>query len=437
MCNKALIECGLLCLCLYFILFFMTSIYQNKHPVELKTYDNYTKYQMIKKRQNILTRYEDYNLTILDQISTNKLPYLPCQNITDIQHFPIVRATDDFIIPPLSTFILNNIPSGIDNCRAIIFSISYMRSYRDSDPENIILYVMRDSTINDDNGYPGEIIFKKTFKQPNNGWNIITTNPGSLILRINVGDPDDNGNEFDISSSSLYSGSRLWVSFYVTLKKHFTYTGFSENMVYWIIYKKEKDLKLNELDSPYKYYNSTSQYYFRDFNNLFDKNLIQWSSATETEKKMGISSNTLNMAWKVDLLCKKTIVFIEINKTSEPTQSPTLQPTKEWIDNNKTDIPEKHDSSSVLSLILFFFISLIIILCITCLFFLQRICYKPTKIKNIDEYIERHLKENGENVLYTPYKPKEENDTEIDDTVTEGFFVSSSDIQVEIVLDNK
>lgn len=432
-------ELVLTCLCVYMIVFFVASIFPVPQSIEQKPYDNnnYTKYQMIKKRQNILTRYEDYNLTILDQISSNKLPYLPCQNITDLQNFPIVRATDDFIIPPLSTFILNNIPSGIDNCRAIIFYISYMRNYRDSDPENIILYIMRDSIMIDE-GFPGQIIFKKTFKKPSNGWNINVFNPGSLILKINVGDPDDNGNEFDISSSSLYSGSRLWVSFYVTLKRHFSYTGFSENMVYWITYKKENDLKLTELDSPYKYYNTTSSYYFIDINNLFDKNLSKWSSAIETEKKMSIKSNTLNMAWKVDLLCKKTIVFIEINKTDSPTPSPTLQPTKEWT-NNRTDIPERHDSSNVLSVILFFFITLMIVLCLTCLFFLKRICYKPTKIQDIDEYMKKQMEENGNNFLFTPYvhKKDDDNNNEIDvdnDTPQEGYFINSSTIQVEVDL---
>jgi len=353
------------------------------------------------------------------------LPNLPCQNITDLPNSPVLMASDDFVIPPLSTFIINNIPSGIDNCRALIFSISYMRNYRDSIPENIILYIMKDSI-----GTPGNIIFKKTFKQPDNGWNLNVYNPGSLILKINVGDKDDNNHEFDISSSSLFAGTKLWISFFVTLKRHFSLTGFSENMVFWITYNKDQNKKLTELDSPYKYYNTTSNYYYIDINNLFNKNLTKWTNAIDVEKKMAFQSNTLNLAWKVDLLCTQTIIFIEINKTTDaPTIGPSIVPTNESI---YTKPPYQEDGSSVLPILLFFFISLLIVLCLTCTCFVTRFFYKPVQIINIDEYLAGHQ---SPETIYSKFGDAGQ-DIEFPNvpSSSEGVFISHSQIVADVEL---
>jgi len=404
--------------------FHQTDLNNDNHHKQRFDSSNYT---MIKKRENILTKYIDFNLTILDQISSNKLPNIPCQNITDLPNSPVLMASDDFIIPPLSTFIINNIPSGIDNCRALIFSISYMRNYRDASPENIILYIMKDSI-----GIPGNIVFKKTFKQPDNGWNLNVYNPGSLILKINVGDKDDNGKEFDISSSSLFARTKLWVSFFVTLKRHFSLTGFSENMVFWITYNKDQNKQLTELDSPYKYYNTTSNYYYIDINNLFNKNLTKWTNAIDVEKKMTFQSNTLNLAWKVDLLCTQTIIFIEINKT---TDAPTIVPTTTPIPTNEsiyTKPPYQEDGSSVLPILLFFFITLLIVLCLTCTCYLHRFIYKPVQIVNIDDYLTVHK---NEETIYSKYETDDGQEILFPNAPsTEGVFITSKQIEAEIEL---
>lgn len=428
MANKILLIC---LFTTYFVVIPFTMFYSfsqtdfnNDQHHHKQRFDS-SNYTMIKKRENILTKYIDFNLTILDQISSNKLPNLPCQNITDLPNSPVLIAADDFIIPPLSTFIINNIPSGIDNCRALIFSISYMRNYRDATPENIVLYIMKDLR-----GIPGNTVFKKTFKQPENGWNLNVYNPGSIILKINVGDKDDNGKEFDISSSSLFAGTRLWVSFFVTLQRHFSLTGFSENMVFWITYNKDQNKQLTELDSPYKYYNTTSNYYYIDINNLFNKNLTKWTNAIDVEKKMTFQSNTLNLAWKVDLLCTQTIIFIEINKT---TDAPTIQPTTIPVPTNEsiyTKPPDK-EVSSVLPILLFFFITLLIVLCLTCSCFATRLFYKPVQIVNIDEYLVEHQ---NEGIIYSKYETDASKEILFPNVPSTGVFISSSQIVADVEL---
>ena len=427
MSNKILVIC---LFTTYFVIIPFTMFYsfsqtdfKNDNHQHKQRFDS-SNYTMIKKRENILTKYIDYNLTILDQISQNRSPSLPSQNITDLPNSPVLMASDDFIIPPLSTFIINNIPSGIDNCRALIFSISYMRNYRDSVPENIILYIMKDSI-----GIPGNIVFKKTFKQPENGWNLNVYNPGSLILKINVGDKDDNGKEFDISSSSLFAGTKMWVSFIVTLKRHFSLTGFSENMVFWITYK-DQNKQLTELDSPYKYYNTTSNYYYIDINNLFNKNLTKWTNAIDVEKKMTFQSNTLNLAWKVDLLCTQTIIFIEINKTTDaPTIGPTTPvPTNESIYTK----PPYQEPSSVLPILLFFFITLLIVLCLTCSCYVSRLFYKPVQIINIDEYLDGHQ---NQETIYSRFETDDGQEISFPTVPSsEGVFISSSQIVADVEL---
>jgi hypothetical protein len=367
-------------------------------------------------------RYEDINITILDQISLNKLPYLLCQNITDGPNKPILQSTDDFLIPPMSTFILNNIPYGIEDCRTIFFYISYFRVKYNADPENIILYIMKD--IN--SGFPGDIIFKKTFLTPLNGWNINYNNPGILLLSINVGDKDDNGNEFDIKSSSIYYGLKFWVSFIVTLKRNFVLTGYRENMFYWITYKKPEKLNINEQDSPYKIYNKTSQYYFIDKNNLLKKGLTSWTLANDTEIKLNINSteSSLNMAWKVDLLCKQTIhittlspqpTSITINPTPNTvipnSKQPSLPPTDEIKEN-------KHE--------LFLFLGILIIVVVITCFSLTIIYYKRIFKSNEIIEIEHFMKDNKEKIemnLYTEFKDDNENKKKV-------IIIDPNDVEV-------
>jgi hypothetical protein len=327
-----------------------------------------------------IVKYEYINLTILDQISSNQRPTLLCQNITDIPGSPLLKVADDFYIPPMSTFILNNIPYGIDNCKSLIFSIAYRRSRYTMDPENIILQLMKGMEPNENN-----TLFKKTFIKPSNGWNINSNDPGIMILIINIGDKDDLGNEFDISSSNIIYSMKIWVSLWVSLKRDFIMTGLRENMFYWITYSLPKTgIIPREIDSPYKYYNKTSNYYFKDQNNLLRKGLINWTPAKTTELQLDINSVSLNMAWKVDLECRQTIHFIDINNTDVP--DITIEPPFINITRPPTPlIPYPVDGGKSITIILIL-IALVFVF-ITIIFIIMNIlrCLADKKPKdNID-----------------------------------------------------
>lgn len=377
-----------------------------------------------------IKRYDDINITLLDQMSSNKLPRLPCQNITDFENFPVLKVVDDFIIPPMSTFLINSIPYGIDNCRCLYFSIFYFRSKNNDDPNNITLYIM-----NDNNKKPGNIIFQKTYKKPINDWNINVYDPSTLLLKVYIGDKDDFNREFDISSSSLNYGTRLWVSFSVTMNRNFSLTGYRENMMYWIIYKipEYKQLIPGELESPYMYYNSTLPYYFIDYNNLLNKDMVSWTIASETENRFKMEKTSLNMAFKVFLLCKKTIYDIDINITDSPTVVPTsqpstitIQPTTIPTNTNKTDYSNK-DVLWILIIIL-----IVVVLCTIYvgLYFYRKYC----KNQNYDNNLVDDLIKNGATI--EKYNPVSSSNN-INTTNNNELFINPIEITIDIPLDGK
>lgn len=378
-------------------------------------------------------KYEYINLTILDQISSNLYPSLLCQNITDIPGSPLLKVADDFYIPPMSTFIINNIPYGIDNCKSLILSIAYKRSRYTMDPENIILLLMKGgSTKPNDN----DLMFKKTFQKPSNGWNINSNDPGIMILVINIGDKDDLGNEFDLSSSGLVYSMKIWVSLWVTLPRNFIMTGLRENMFYWIIYSLPKnDIIQKETDSPYKYYNKTSNYYFRDQNNLLRKDLISWTSAPVTEEKLNIKSNTYNMAWKVDLTCKQTIHFIDINNTD-----PVITIEPPYVNITKPPTPLLPvDPDNTISITIGLILGTLVFLFLTMVFIVMNIkrCFENKK-ERIDltdmimEDIDDINKESKVITVPTKLNNKFDDDDE-DDKSKQKFDIKDINIVVEFV----
>lgn len=379
--------------------------------------------------QKVITKYEDYNLTVLDQTSSNVLPYIPCQNITDMINTPVLKAADDFIIPPLSTFIINNIPYGLDTCRAVIFSISYKRSRYDQNPKSIVLSLMRDY-----NNSPGSVFFQKTYSQPLNLWNINYNNPGVMILQINIGEVDDLGNEFDLSSNSMGYNTKIWVSFYVNLNRNFSITGYRENFVYWIIYEVPPNLQLTERDSPYLYYYKTSPYYFIDYNNLLRKDLTHWTISQNVERLLGINSdNSFNLAYKVQLLCKQTLNIIDINVTKQPTPNPTPYPT---IDNNHTKEPPFiiNDNNRFLQYgLIFSLLCLIIVILLLFIFYCKRL-KKKDEVINLDDILKFNDSNDQNCVIHEKYKDLEDpdNNDDITNPLHKDLFVDTKNVEIRL-----
>lgn len=380
---------------------------------------------IVKKR---IVKYNDYNFTILDQVSQNKRPNLICQNISDIPWTPILKVTDDFLIPPMSTFIVNNIPYGIDNCKTLIFTISYFRNRNTFDPDNIVLTLMKDN-----NNYPGESWYTKTFLKPINGWNLNINDPGSLILKLNIGDKDNYGKEFDLSSSSIIYSMKIWVSFYVTLKRDFILTGYKENMFYWIIYQlPPQGIHPTETDSPYKYYNKTSQFYFIDYNNLLRKNLTSWTSAKEIDRIMEIQDSTYNMAWKVDLLCKQTINIIPIpdspSSNNNTFQPPSIQPSPHSIQPPAPIGEETTKNSNEIYIILVIFIlSFVFCFLVFLLFYFKRF-FKKEKAIDLNKFIQ----EEDSAIQLNPITEINKQQNEIEGITQRKFIDKDMEIVVDI-----
>lgn len=377
--------------------------------------------------QKVITKYEDYNLTVLDQTSSNVIPYIPAQNITDMINTPVLKGSDDFILPPLSTFIINNIPYGLDACRSIIFSISYKRSRYDQNPTSLVLTLMRDY-----NNSPGTVFFQKTFYQPLNGYNINYNNPGVLILKINIGEVDDFGNEFDLSSNAMGYNYKIWVSFYVNLNRNFSITNYRENMFYWIIYEIPPNLKLSETDSPYLYYYKTSPYYFIDYNNLLRKDLTTWTIAQVTERLLGINSdNSFNLAWRVDLLCKQTLNIIDINITKPPTPNPTPYPT---FDNNTKQPPFIiNDNNRFLQYgLIFSLLCLIIVILLLFIFYCKRL-KKKDEVINLDDILKFNESNDQNYVIHEKFKDLEDqNNDEITNPLHTDLFVDIKNVEIRL-----
>lgn len=357
----------------------------------------------IRSPKRVVIRQIDYNLTLLDQPSSNKIPRLPSQNMTDLYHSPVLKVTDDFIIPPMSTFIVNNIPYGIDNCRSLYFSIFYFRSKNDQDPKNIVLYLM-----NNKDDSPGDVFFEKTYKMPLNGWNINVYDPSTLLLRVSIGEIDDYGREFDMSSSSMNYGTRIWVSVYVSMERKFSFTGFKENVFYWVIYKipEYKALIPGELDSPYIYYNKTLPYYFMDNNNFLNKSLVKWTIASDTERRFNLEKTSSNMAWRVFLLCKQTIFDTDINFTDSPsvTPTPTTQPNNTLQPN--TPIHNNTDNNGDNNKDVLYILIIVLIIVFLCSFYGISVLFRKYYHKN--EYSEdftQVMKDKGDEFYVIPYEP--------------------------------
>jgi len=304
----------------------------------------------------VIKEYKDINLTILDQESRNYFPSLISQNYTDITHSPVIQAADDFIIPPLSTFIVNNIIDGIDECRRIYFKIGYFRLKNQHDPSNITYCLHRNffdtqTSVNK----PGLDIFCNIINTPlNSNWNTNLQESSFMYMKIDHGEKDIYGRTFSITSSFLRSHLRLWFSFYVSMPRDFfSYsTGVKENRISWILF--DPSYLINDgdggeqqhknTDSPYKYYSSTSQYFFKDRNNLFRLGFIDWTSSTILESSTSLTGTTTqyksshNLMFKVDLLCKTYITKIDINTTPSLFPSPQQQ-QQHNNDTNKTLTP--------------------------------------------------------------------------------------------------
>lgn len=288
--------------------------------------------------------YIDSNLTILDQWSTNIRPGLLSQNGINF----IVHEADDFIIPPTSTFIINNIMAGIDDCRSLFIEIGYSRSRSTQDPDsltyciysNLINPTLGMDTPNSNNN--GGTVFCKTKTKPLNDWNINLNIQGKMILRIDHGEVDDDGRIFVISSSHLRSRTRYWFSFYVTMPLNFSSTGFTENRVSWLLYDNSNKIvpfpsSLAAIQSPYITYDKTSQYFFKDNSNIFRYGFINWIPANTLEPYLNLPryfTSSLNLIMKIKLLCRSYVTRIDII----PSEIPVNTPSNNNNNNNETNI---------------------------------------------------------------------------------------------------
>lgn len=219
------------------------------------------------------------------------------------------------------------------------------------------------------------------------------------------------------------------------MPRNFTFTGFRENMMYWIIYQPPiTQLQLTDLDSPFKYYDSTDYYYFRDYNNILNKSFTQWTIANIVQDGLNIQSTSFNMAWRVQLLCTKIIydIVINVTDTPEPTTTITLVPTtiitieppihNDNNNNNNTNNTYNKDVLYILLIILLVVIGLLVYIFV---YMFKKITKNEDDSNSFVTIVQQH-----DSAILNQYDTSNEN---LDTITTKGQqFINTSQIEISL-----
>ena len=234
-----------------------------------------------------------------------------CQHFTDPDLEAYIKAADDISI---STDLAVSL-----NCSSLDLTFVMVRSRHDENPQSVtiqFLYDQPDPITGNDIGKPGRVFYSRTFYGM--VWdNISIGNLFNMTYHFKQGDKSDDGlTLFSLSDRNLFPpGRRIWISFFATGPRDFSFAGFEENCLFW-------STEDNDRPDPYLSDNQTRNrpYYFIDLNNTMRENLQNWSPANVAEPLIGVNSISLNLAWSAEFICHDL-------QTDSPTSTPTLQPT--------------------------------------------------------------------------------------------------------------
>ncbi len=255
-----------------------------------------------------------------------------CQHFTDPDLEAYIKASDDIII---STDLAISL-----NCSALDITFVMVRSRHDENPQSVtvqFLYDVPDPITGNDTGRPGRVFYSHAFYGM--VWdNISIGRLFNMTFHFQQGDKSDDGlTVFSLSDRNLFPpGRRIWVSFFATGPRDFSFAGFEENCLFW-------STQDNDRPDAYLPDNQTRNrpYYFIDLNNTMREGLQNWSPANVVEPLIGVNSLSLNLAWSVELICHDLQTE---SPTSSPTLSPTLTPTNTPTTSTPTIAPTNNDS---------------------------------------------------------------------------------------------
>ncbi len=236
-----------------------------------------------------------------------------CQHFTDPDLEAYIKAADDIIISSDLAVSLN--------CSSMEITFVMVRSRHDENPQSVTVQFLYDVTnplTGNDTGKPGTVFYSHVFYGM--VWdNISIGSTFNMTFRFKNGDVGDDGiTIFNLANRNLFPpGRRIWVSFFATGPRDFSFAGFEENCLFW---------STQDTDMPDAYLSDNQTrnrpYYFIDLNNTMREGLQNWSPANIAEPLIGVNSLSFNLAWSVEFICYNT-------ETDSPTASPTTTPTKE------------------------------------------------------------------------------------------------------------
>lgn len=336
-----------------------------------------------------LTDARAFTYNILNQSIGSEAPQnrLISQHFTDVDLEAYIKGADDILIP-------SNL-AGPLNCSSLVITFVMVRVKHDENPQSVTVqfFYDDDDLAGGGGGKPGILFYSHQFYGM--VWDNITQNRlFNMTFIFKNGDVSDyDGTVFNLSNTTLLPpNKRIWISFYATGPRDFSFAGFEENCLYWATYD-------NDRPNTWLYANNTTRnrpYHFIDLNNTMREGLQQWTPANIAEPLIGLNSLSLNLAWSVEFGCYDQTTE---SPTTRPTSTPTstlapttttttpLAPTEEEIHNVTPVIPtEAHtinytifidiDQKSMIIGILVP-LSLMSLLCLCCCFCYR--CYRRKK----------------------------------------------------------
>ena len=424
-------------------------------------------------------------LTILNQSNVYQLFYdlsnhIECDNYTDYFIRPVLRAADDFVLPPYTS--LDTMHRQSSDCNALQFTFVTLRTRQDQDPSSVTLQLFYN---NASGGYNGSDVpqdqpfYTRSWCAPNAiscQWDPRLATPLNTTLTLNNGDMADDGvTRFDLSNLSLMPiGRRLWVSFFATVPRHYARNILRSNTLYWMTLNNLSGSTpvVDPLDANQGLANAHYQY--RDALNT-KYNATRWTDATVIQPLLGVHTTTYNMAWRLALVCDylepvpplppntpapTRVPTTAPTTTSSPSQAPTDQPTDESNNNstptttttesptseadsntasptdtptNATDWMNMYAADRQTQIIVYSVVGSLIlcVLCCLCIYCWRkrRCCFRKSAL-NIDDYLRRsqakdtEMKDLGASSSYADYNPLHQKKQPRDDSNDDGGRMS-------------
>lgn len=232
-----------------------------------------------------------------------------CQNVTDKAGPPLLVAADDVVL---------SVPSDAQDCDAVLFSFTTVRTRQDLNPSSITLQLLRHNATS---GGPSDAFFQITRQWPDNNahWQFDAMGvPQQTDLLLQRGDLSDlagaTPKRFDLHDAQLLPpGATVWVAVWATVPLHLVLAGYRANGFYWAT------LTNDTSSSPVSAGNKP--FWYKDTTDLLGYGWRQWTPAQQVEPWLGIQQATQQLAWRVSLRC------VVAPPTSAPTPAPTPAPT--------------------------------------------------------------------------------------------------------------